>query len=367
MRLAGIELSGFRCWEELALDLDAGRVAFVGDNASGKTSIIEAAWYAATLSSHRAPDAALVARGRNSAVVRAHVDRDGRRQTVELEVRTQGASRARIGGAPVRRRREILGVLRASLFAPERVAIVRGDPAERRRFVDDLLVQLAPRLYGVIRDYERALRQRNALLREAGGREPAGIDAWDSALVTAGGELCAARASAVAALTPHASVAWDAVAEKGALAVAYVPNVPAPADETSPVGWSDAMLARLAERRRDEVQRGVTLVGPHRDDVWLSVDELPARTHASQGEAWLAALALVLGARASIAERTGEEPVLLLDDALEPLDPDRRERVAAILPERGQSIVTAADARAIPASLGAATYHVERGSVHAIP
>ncbi len=367
MRLARIELHGFRSWDELDLALPGDRIALVGGNATGKTSIVEAAWYAATLASHRAPDAALVAHGREDAVIRAFVDRKGREQIAELEIRTKGVARARIGGAPVRRRREVLGVLRESLFAPERVAVVRGDPAERRRFIDELVIQLTPRLYGVMRDHERALRQRNALLREAGGREPPGLEVWDAAISAPGGEIAAARASAVRALEPRLRDAWDAVAGQGSVAVAYAPNVPTPDDETSPEAWSTSMLVRLGQRRADEVSRGITLVGPHRDDVTLTVDGLPARTHASQGEAWLVALALVLGSRDVIAERTGEEPVLLLDDALEPLDPQRRERVADVLPQHAQTIVTSADPRGVPKSLGATLFEVERGSVRALP
>jgi len=359
VRLAEIELNAFRSWHELRLALDGDRIALVGGNATGKTSIIEAAWYAATLGSHRAPDAALVERDSESAVVRAHVDRAGRRQTIELEIRTQGASRARLGGAPVRRRREILGVLRAALFAPERVAVVRGDPAERRRFIDEVVVQVVPRMFGTLRDYDRALRQRNALLREAGGREPAGLDVWDASLAAAGAQVFAARSEVVRALAPHGHATWVEVAG-GELTVRYAPNVPEPGD---PNAWERMMMERIAERRRDELARGVTLVGPHRDDVTIEVDGLAARTHASQGEAWLVALALVLGSRGVIADRTGEEPVLLLDDALEPLDPVRRERVVKVLPDAGQVILTAADERAVPAVLQATAFDVERGEV----
>jgi DNA replication and repair protein RecF len=363
VRLAEIELNGFRSWSDLRLRLDGERVALVGGNATGKTSIVEAAWYAATLGSHRAPDAALVQRGRESAVVRAHVDRDGRRQTIELEIRTEGVSRTRLGGAPVRRRRDVLGILRAALFAPERMAVVRGDPSERRRFVDEVLVQLTPRMYGVLRDYDRALRQRNALLRDAGGRLPPGLDVWDASLAAAGAQVFAARADVVRELAPRVQSAWVEVAG-GSLNVSYAPNVAAPAEEAA-AEWEVAMLARIAERRHDELARGVTLVGPHRDDVGIDIDGLPARNHASQGEAWLIAVALVLGSHAAIGRRTGEEPVLLLDDALEPLDPARRERVAKVLPEAAQVIVTAADERAVPAALRASILDVERGSARA--
>lgn len=363
MQLDRIELHGFRCWDALDLTLPGGTIAIVGANASGKTSVVEAAWYAAALSSHRAPDGALVMRGRQSAVVRAHAGRAGRRQTVELEIRSQGASRARIGGAPVHRRREILGIVRASLFAPERLAVVRGDPAERRRFFDELVMQLVPRMYGVLREYDRALRQRNALLREAGGRAPASLEVWDGAIAGPAGEIFAARARAIAATAPEAAAAWDAVAGGPELAVMYRPNVASPGPDAPASAWSEAMLARLADRRRDEVARGTTLVGPHRDDVALDVGELPSRTHASQGEAWLLALALVLGARGAIAERTGDDPVLLLDDALEPLDPARRDRVGKALPAGAQVLITAADPAAIPASLGARVLEIADGKI----
>ncbi len=366
MRLARLELNGFRCWEGLDLAIPSGRVALVGPNASGKTSIVEAAWYAATLGSHRAPDPALIQRSRVSAVVRAHTQRDVRQQVVEVEIRSQGASRVRLDGEPLRRKREVLGVLRACLFAPERVEVVRGDPLERRRFLDEILVQVTPRLAGVLRDYERALRQRNALLRESAGRRPDGIEVWDAQLSASGGEISARREAAIRALAPHAAAAWAAVAGRGLLEIAYRPNIPHPGVGTDAAAWAAAMLARIEERRSDEIIRAMTLVGPHRDDVAFGIDGLPARTHASQGEAWVVTLALALAAWSSVREATGgDEPVLLLDDALEPLDPARRERVAAALPDGAQAIITAADPGAVPDSLEAKVFHVGEGRVDA--
>jgi len=204
------------------------------------------------------------------------------------------------------------------------------------------------------------------LLRDAGGRLPPGLDVWDASLAAAGAQVFAARADVVRELAPHVQAAWVEVAG-GNLNVSYAPNVAGPAEEAAVAEWEDAMLARMAERRHDELVRGVTLVGPHRDDVGMDIDGLPARNHASQGEAWLIALALVLGSHAAIGRRTGEEPVLLLDDALEPLDPARRERVAKVLPEAAQVIVTAADERAVPAALRASILDVERGSARARP
>jgi DNA replication and repair protein RecF len=248
-----------------------------------------------------------------------------------------------------------LGVLRASIFAPERVAVVREDPSDRRRFVDELLVQLHPRYHAIIREYERALRQRNTLLREhaAGRRALAGLEAWDEALITPGAELCAGRARAIALLAPQARAAYEAVGGGTTCEVGYVPNVPIPAEPTVIEGWAERMRARLAERRQDEIVRGVTLVGPHRDDLSISLGGLPARTHASHGEGWLAALGLVLGAHAAVTASIGEEPVLLLDDPFTLLDPERRVRLVSALPPAAQVIVTAADPHEIPAELQA--------------
>ena len=222
MRLTALELVNFRLWSELSLSLPDGPIAFVGPNASGKTSILEAIWYAASLSSHRASsDATLVRAGETAAIVRATVESSGRSDLVELEIVTHGRPRTKLGGSPVGRRRDVLGTLRATLFAPERVAVVRGDPGERRRFVDELLVQLQPRYQAVIREYERALRQRNALLREAGGRTPSGLEAWDEAIAVPGGELHAGRADAIEALHPAAARAYRSVGGESELGVRY--------------------------------------------------------------------------------------------------------------------------------------------------
>jgi DNA replication and repair protein RecF len=351
VRLAALELVDFRLWKDLRLTFPQGNVAFVGPNATGKTSILEATWYAATLGSHRASaDSVLVRTSKEAGIIRASVDNQGRVDLIELELVTRGRARTKLGGSPVGRRRDVLGTVRASLFAPERVAVVRGDPGERRRFVDELLVQLHPRYHAVIREYERAVRQRNSLIRDAGGRAPAGLDAWDEAVAGAGGELSAGRAEAIAMLAPAATNAYRSVGGERTLHARYIPRLAPPDGESTAERWTQTIREGLLARRTDELARGTTLVGPHRDDVELAIGELPARTHASQGEAWLAALALVLGMHSALTDRMGAEPVLLLDDAFSLLDPERRERLGASLPAHTQVLATASDERELPAS-----------------
>ncbi|HEX9711829.1 MAG TPA: DNA replication/repair protein RecF [Actinomycetota bacterium] len=361
MLLRALELSTFRSWKTLSLDFDERTTVLLGGNGTGKTSVVEAAWYVASLSSHRtSTDAALVTDGEAAAIVRADVGRQGREQRVELEIVTRGRARQRLGGAAVGRRRDLLGILRASIFGPERQAVVRGDPGDRRRFADELLVQLQPRYHAVIAEYERALRQRNALLRDhvAGRGSVAGLEAWDEAIVAPGAELAAGRARALERLAPHARAAFTAVGGDTAFDVAYLPNVPDPGADRVPEAWAGSMRARLAERRGDELTRGVTLVGPHRDEVAITTAGMTARTHASHGEGWLAAVSIILGAHAALAEALGEEPVLLLDDPFTLLDPERRVRLVETLPAGAQILITAADPNEIPATLNATVVDV---------
>jgi DNA replication and repair protein RecF len=357
VRVAAVSLTSFRGWSSLALEPPAGVVVLAGPNASGKTSVLEALWYTAALRSHRtSTDEHLVRRGEEASIVRVSVVRENsdRAELVELEIRASGRARAKLGGAPVTRRRDVLGALRAALFAPERVEVVRGDPGARRSFADELLVQLHPRYHAVARAYDRALRQRNALLRDvvAGRAGPAGLEAWDEALAAPGGELCAGRAAAIASLVPFAGKAYAMVGEGDDLGVAYAPNV-APPPDASPAAWTQAIRERLNARRPDELVRGTTLAGPHRDDLEITIGGLPARTHASQGEAWMAAVAMVLGAHDAIGDAIGEPPVLLLDDAFSPLDPRRRERLASALPPGAQILLSAADPAEVPEAAGA--------------
>ena len=346
--------------------------ALVGPNGVGKTNLLEAVGYLATLGSHRpGQEAALVRAGADAAVIRAAAVRSGRTMLLELEIRPGNGVRGRVNRASVPRSRDLLGIVRAVLFAPEDLALVRGDPEERRRFLDTLAVQRLPRYLAVRQDYERILRQRNTLLRSAGGRLPAGtglatLDVWDDKLAAAGAELWVERLRLVRLLSPLVERSYQELAACSepvgvAYASAVLGDVVADPDP-EPSVLARALRDRLISGRAREVERGVTLSGPHRDDLVLSVQELPARTHASHGEAWSLALALRVASHRLLAAE-GEEPVLLLDDVFAELDRKRREQVAAVAANAEQAIVTTAVAEELPSHLRASMFHVEPGSI----
>lgn len=369
MRLERLEVVDFRNHDRASVELPAGVSALVGPNGVGKTNLLEAVGYLATLGSHRVgQDAALIRAGCSSAVIRAAVQRAGRRLLVDLELRPGSGVRGRVNGAPVPRARDLLGVVRATVFAPEDLGLVRGDPEERRRFLDTLATQRLPRYHGSRQDYDRVLRQRNTLLRSAGGRLPASalatLEVWDEKLASAGAEIWSERLRLVAALTPRVELAYQRLAGRDdEVDVAYVSSVAGTAGlDPDPVKLAKALRERLVADRAREVDRGVTLSGPHRDDLALALRGLPARTHASHGEAWSLALALRLGSHQLLAEE-GEEPVLLMDDVFAELDRQRRDRVAEAALAAEQTIVTAAVPEELPPELNASVFHVEPGSV----
>ncbi|MFL6222736.1 MAG: DNA replication/repair protein RecF [Actinomycetes bacterium] len=369
MRLERLEVVDFRNHDRAAVELPAGVSALVGPTGVGKTNVLEAVGYLATLGSHRVgQDAALIRAGSSSAVIRAAVQRAGRRLLVDVELRQGSGVRGRVNGAPVPRARDLLGVVRATVFAPEDLGLVRGDPEERRRFLDTLATQRLPRYHGSRQDYDRVLRQRNTLLRSAGGRLPtsalATLEVWDEKLASAGAELWSERLRLVAALTPRVELAYQRLAGRDDVVdVAYVSSVAGNAGlDPDPAKLAQALRERLVADRTREVERGITLSGPHRDDLVLALRGLPARTHASHGEAWSLALALRLGSHRLLAEE-GEEPVLLMDDVFAELDRQRRDRVAEAALAAEQTIVTAAIPEELPGELNAAVFHVEPGSV----
>ena len=380
MYVRHLSVTDFRSWPTAELALDPGPSVLVGPNGQGKTNLVEAVGYAATLGSHRvATDAPLVREGARRAVVRTAVVRDRRELLVELEITPGRANRARVNRAPVSRPREVLGILRTVLFAPEDLAVVRGDPAERRRFLDDLLVARTPRYAGVRADYERVLRQRNALLKTAGAARRAGsagdlrtLDVWDGHLARHGAELLAGRLELVGALAPYLAAAYDEVSSgQDPAELDYHSSLGAAAepvlDETAPGRevLEAVLLAELARVRAQEVERGVTLVGPHRDDLALRLSGRVARGYASPGESWSYALALKLAAYELLCA-DGAEPVLILDDVFAELDAARRGRLAALAARAEQVLVTAAVAGDVPEELSGARYDVAHGEVRRV-
>ncbi|MGQ0776614.1 MAG: DNA replication/repair protein RecF [Pseudonocardiales bacterium] len=388
MHVRRLTVVDFRSWEHAELDLNPGATVLLGANGQGKTNLIEALSYTSTLTSHRvATDAPLVRRGADRAIVRTAVVHDGRELTVELEISSGRANRARINGSALPRPREALGVLRSVLFAPEDLALVRGDPEQRRRFLDDLVVSRAPRFAGVRADYDKVLRQRVALLKSAGvARRGAAVgdlrtlDVWDGHLARHGAELLGARLDLVAELTPHVAAAYRGIAPQspdvalvyrssvGSLDAALPGGVPevAEAPAKADVNLLEvAMLAELARVRSAEVERGVCLVGPHRDDLELSLGGMPAKGYASHGEAWSFALALRLGSYELLRCR-GAEPVLLLDDVFAELDARRRAHLAEVAQAAEQVVVTAAVAADVPEQLEGVQFDVHEGQVRRV-
>ncbi|HSP37545.1 MAG TPA: DNA replication/repair protein RecF [Frankiaceae bacterium] len=379
MYVARLHLTDFRSYEDVSIPLEPGVTTFLGANGQGKTNLLEALNYVATLASHRvASDAPLIRMGAERAVVRAGIVRDERKLLVELELVPGRANRAKINRSPVRRAREVLGALRTVLFAPEDLALVRGDPGERRRFLDELVVARAPRFAGVRADYERVLKQRTMLLRSASGRRSrtvvsdetvSTLDVWDSHLASYGAELLAARLRLVDALAPLLDKAYSEVSGgRGPVSVVYQSSVAKDGQPLSAAATEVELQALLADElqrlRPQELERGVTLAGPHRDDIVVSIGELPAKGYASQGESWSLALALRL-ASYELLRSDGAEPVLLLDDVFAELDDSRRERLALLVRPAEQVLITAAVADDVPALLAGARFEVYMGSVSA--
>lgn len=365
MQLRRLVVTDFRSWESADLDLDPGVTVLIGPNGAGKTNLVEAAGYLATLGSHRvATDAPLIRRGAARAVVRGTVVHLGRELQVEVEIAAGRANRARRNGAPVKPR-DLLGVLRTVLFAPEDLALVRGDPAERRRFLDDLLVARFPRYASVRADYDRVLRQRSALLKSArqARADLSTLDVWDGHLAHHGAVLLAGRLALVADLAPHAVAAFAEVAPTSdPMGLAYRSSVPA----TRPAELEPVLLDELARVRRQEVERGVCLVGPHRDDLDLRLGEGPAKGYASHGESWALALALRL-ASYRLLRADDVEPVLVLDDVFAELDARRRRALADVARRAEQVLITAAVAEDVPDGLDGARFAVNGGRVGPAP
>ena len=399
MHVRHLSLVDFRSYAVAELPLAPGVTTIMGLNGQGKTNLVEALGYVATLGSHRvATDQPLVRFGAAQTVIRAAVVRHDRETLVELELTPGRANRARLNKAPLTRTRDVLGTLRTVLFAPEDLALVKGDPAGRRAFLDDLLVARQPRWAGVRADYDRILKQRNALLKQAApvlrkgpsrrrsaslapdenpdtARESTlhTLDVWNTHLAEVGAQLLYARLRLLRDLTPFLAAAYEAVsAGTTAVSASYRASVREPAAAAIAAGEVpelDALRAELLaafdEHRAAEVERGVTLVGPHRDDVHLSLGPMPAKGYASHGESWSLALGLKLAAYQLLRRDLGEDPVLVLDDVFAELDTQRRERLAELVADCEQVLVTAAVGADVPERLRTTgrTYAVTLGEV----
>ena len=397
MYVRHLSLIDFRSYPSAEVPLGPGVTTLVGLNVQGKTNVAEAIGYLATLGSHRvATDAPLVRFGAEQAIVRGAVVREGGESLVEIEINPGRANRARLGRSPVSRPREVLGQVRSVLFAPEDLALVKGDPAARRRLLDDLLVQRQPRWAGVRSDYDRIVKQRSALLKSAapvlrrggrGRRVPDGIPegearesalhtlhVWDGHLAGLGGQLLYARLRLLRDLRGHLEHAYAEVSGgAGEVGAAYRASVGEALAARIAAGevpeieeLSGGLTAALGAAQAQEIERGQCLVGPHRDDVLLTLGGLPAKGYASHGESWSLALGLKLAAYGLLRADLGTDPVLILDDVFAELDAGRRERLAGLIVDGEQVIITAAVPEDVPDSLAGQRFSVTKGAIELV-
>jgi len=376
LHVAHLTLHNFRSYADLDVALEPGVSVFIGPNGQGKTNLVEAIDYLSRLQSHRvATDAPLVLAGAGQGVIRAAVVREGRTAVLEVELNPGRANRARVNKSPLPRTRELIGLVRTVVFSPDDLTLVKGDPADRRKFLDDLLVLRTPRLASVRADYDRVLRQRNSLLKTAGfargsAREGAlsTLEVWNAHLAGTGAELLEARLTLVEQLRPYLGKAYETVA-RGATRDDAEMDYGSSFDlagATTRAALTDAILGELERRRGDELDRGLSLVGPHRDELRLSLGSpdtrLPVRGYASHGESWSFALALRL-ASYDLLRADGDDPILILDDVFAELDTQRRHQLADLVAGAEQVLVTAAVAADVPEALAGSRFTVADGEV----
>ena len=376
MHVTHLALTDFRNYQRADVELAPGAVLFVGRNGQGKTNLVEAIAYAGSAASHRvSTDQALIRFGAESATVRARVQHDDRALVIEIELNRSSPNRAQVNRSAIRVR-ELPRYFASVIFAPEDLSLVRGDPGVRRVFLDTLVVQRSPRFAGVIADYDRVVRQRNSLLKSARASRLSPdnlptLDVWDERLVSLGTELIVARAELVDALRPHVGHAYSAVAgddHRTRLSLKLSIDGDGDSEPAEQVESAEALAekfrSRLAAVRRAELDRAVTLVGPHRDDLVLTLNDLPARGYASHGESWSYALALKLASAEVLrAEAVAGDPVLILDDVFAELDEGRRERLADAVGGFEQVLITAAVGADVPERLAATRVGIVSGTI----
>ena len=384
MHVKHLTLSNFRNYTTAELPLSLGINLFVGKNGQGKTNLAEAIFYCATLTSHRVSGyQPLIKQSETQAIIRLLAGFEDRENLLELELNTDGANRARVNKSEINRIRDVLGYVNVVIFSPEDLDIVKRDPSNRRAFIDELLIQLTPRLAGIYSDYERVLKQRNTLLRTsknlpANSPGLATLDSWDESLVKIGSEIIASRHEIIQRMIPHLKDAYAAIADEkndpnisirsSLLAKSIVePELEVDGvylETNSRAEIEELFRVKLLEVRPKELERGVTLVGPHRDDLVLFLGTLPAKGYISHGESWSYALALKLASAALLRKdsRAGD-PVLILDDVFAELDLTRRSRLANLIADNEQVIITAAVAEDVPSELRASRFVVLAGTV----
>lgn len=359
MRVSHLSLTDFRSYSSLELALQAGQNIFIGENGEGKTNIIESLMYLALLSSHRiSSDQPLVKLGAEHAYVRAKIESDERTTLVELEINASTANRAKVNQNPVRSQKELLGIVKSVCFSPEDLDLVRGDPSERRSFLDQLLIQRSPRLAGVITDYERALKQRNSLLKS---RAPlSALEPWNEHLANFGGEVIAGRLSFIEEIEPLFQDAYKNLSEKKFAKLGYKSSISNPT--TNKTNNKTKILAALEEVSNQERDRGISLIGPHRDDLLLNLGEHPVKGYASHGESWSIALALRL-ASYQLFINDGDKPILILDDVFSELDEGRREKLISVSNAAEQTFITVAVESDLPPEISGTRFKVTSGKV----
>jgi len=359
MHISHLSLTNFRSYAELSLPLEPGITIFVGRNGEGKTNIVESILYFSFLSSHRvSSDQPLVQLGNTSAYIRATTQLPDREVLVELEINAEKANRARINQNPVRSQKELFGIVQAIYFSPEDLDLVRGDPSERRKFIDQLIMLRSPRMAGVISDYERAVRQRNTLLKSRAGNES--LSSWDEQVAKFGGEVIAARINTLQVFEPIFQEVYREISAKKPATIAYKSSIEEPS--TTPTENTTKILERMRITRAAEIDRGLTLTGPHRDDLLLHLGDHLVKGYASHGESWSIALALKL-ATYKLLQQDGLSPILILDDVFSELDEDRRVQLIELAKRAEQTLITVAVESDLPSDLQGARFHVKSGVV----